>query len=305
MVRLQQHKHILGSEAYITLIGNAGQFLEMALEMLWQELTIFEHTFSRFLSDSELTYVNERAGLPTEVSTEFIALACTAQDYVKRTDGLYNPFVLPALQRAGYKGSWPHMDTQGEAPDFSERNFSKSLRLKIDGSNVTIPDHSALDFGGIGKGYALDQLGAILRRQGIENYWVSLGGDILASGTDIDGKSWQIPIGQALDEAITCAQLPVGPEPQAVATSGIVKRAGTGWNHLIDPRTGHSTKTDILAASVVADSGVSADVYAKRLVLMGSREAPKFAKKLGILDYVLQIQSKQGTVVVSKQGDFQ
>ena len=305
MVRLQQHKHALGSEAYITLIGSDEQLLVSTFDLLWQELSLFEHTFSRFLPDSELTYVNERAGLPTDVSPEFLALIMSARDFLQRTGGLYDPFVLPALQKAGYLGSWPSVVKQGEAPDFSGRVFVQDSLLQFSATTITIPEHTALDFGGIGKGYALDQLAQVLHRQNIENYWLSFGGDILVSGMDVDGLPWAVVVGEALDQDATCTTFHAGPEPCAVATSGIVKRAGKGWNHLIDPRTGRSTKSDILSATVASDSGVTADVYAKCLLLAGSKEAPKLAKKLNILHYVLQIQTKQGTVKITKQGDFQ
>ena len=305
MIRLQQHKHALGSEAYITLVGTDEQFLAATFDTLWQELSLFEQTFSRFLSDSELTYVNERAGLPTDVSPEFVALAQAARQYMERTGGLYNPFVLPALQRAGYKGSWPNMATQGGAPDFSDGEFSNAASLEINAGSVTIPNQTALDFGGIGKGYALDQLAQIIQRQSITNFWLSFGGDVLAAGTDSDGSPWTIHISQAVNQDKTCATIQAGSKPYAVATSGILKRAGEGWNHLIDPRTGQPTKTDILSATVATDSGTAADVYAKCLVLAGSKGAPKLAQKLKISNYVLQIRAKQGTVEVIKQGDFQ
>jgi len=304
MIRLQQHKHALGSEAYVTLIGPDEQLLVSIFDAIWQELSLFEHTFSRFLPDSELTYLNGRAGLPTEVSPEFLALAKLARDFSERTSGLYNPFVLPALQKAGYGGSWPSVAEQGEAPDFSARVFEEKSKLQISANTITIPDRTALDFGGIGKGYALDLLAQILRKQNIKNYWLSLGGDVLAAGIDLDGSPWNIAVGRVLDQDDLAATFRVGPEQYAVATSGTVKRSGKDWNHLIDPRTGRSTESDILSATVASDSGVIADVYAKCLILVGAKEAPSLAKKLDISHYVLQVQTKQGTVEVTKRGDF-
>jgi thiamine biosynthesis lipoprotein len=305
MIRLQQHKHVLGSEAYLTVIGTDEAALAGLFDTLWQELRLFEHTFSRFLQDSELTYVNGRAGLPTEVSPEFLALALAARDFSERTGGLYNPFVLPALQRAGYKGSWPVVAELGDTPDFSDREFASGTALQNGATTVTTPSHTALDFGGIGKGYALDQIAKILLREGIENYWLSLGGDILAAGTDVDGAAWAISIGEAIDQDASCATLSVGSEPRAIATSGTIKRAGEGWNHLIDPRTGQSTKSDILSATVATDSGAAADVYAKCLILAGSQQAPKLAEKLGVAHYLLQTRNKQSKLGIIKQGDFE
>src|SRR5882757_10538330 len=106
MKRLQQTKVALGSDALLTLIVGDNEGAAAIFTELWQEIHLFEATFSRFQSDSELTYVNQGAGERTEASLEFLALARATKRMAEQTGGLYNPFVLPKLQAAGYKGSW-------------------------------------------------------------------------------------------------------------------------------------------------------------------------------------------------------
>jgi thiamine biosynthesis lipoprotein len=303
MIRLQQQRKALGSDVVLTLVGENEARLTAAFEDLWQALGLFEQTFSRFLPDSELSYVNEQAGLPTPVSQEFVALARSARRMTQATEGLYNPFVLPALQRAGYKGSWPSPETQGETPDHSSRQIVPGTQLKIQAQTVHIPHGSALDFGGIGKGYALDELAAVLRKLQIGSYWLSLGGDIRAAGQASDGLPWRVGVASAVDET-SVSECVLDETLPAIATSTTLKRAGKGWNHLIDPRTGQSTQSDIVMSTVAAATGVEADVYAKCLLLIGSKAAPVLAEKLGITQYLLQIRGESDRVDIVKRGEF-
>ena len=117
MVLLQQSKHALGSEASLTLVGVTEAVLQELFIDMWHEIGLFEHTFSRFLGDSELSNVNARSGLPTNVSPEFLQLCETARQLCIQTNGLYNPFILPQLQKAGYKSSWPAPDVDDGTPD--------------------------------------------------------------------------------------------------------------------------------------------------------------------------------------------
>jgi FAD:protein FMN transferase len=302
LIRLQQSKHALGSEALLTLVGPSEQALEELFTSLWQEIQLFEQTFSRFISDSELSQVNGRAGLPTTVSPEFIRLAAAAQDLSKRTNGLYDPFVLPALQSAGYKGSWPAPDKFEAELDYSTRAVARATDMLLTAETVQLPPNSALDFGGIGKGYLLDSLAEILEHASCGNFWLSLGGDIIARGQDADGTAWEIGIAaaEAASEVVTAS--PEAGKAMAVATSGTTKRRGPGWHHIIDPRTGKPARTDVLTATACSSSATEADVFAKCLVLLGSAEVPGFAQKHHIAKWLLQIQDVSGKIKVVKQG---
>jgi thiamine biosynthesis lipoprotein len=66
----------------------------------------------------------------------------------------------------------------------------------------------------------------------------------------------------------------------AVATSGITKRRGADWHHLINPQTGQPAATDLLTATVSAPSATAADIYAKCMVLLGSKEAHLLAPRV-------------------------
>lgn len=255
---------------------------------LWAETISFEHRFSRFNLDSEITKVNKAAGGKIKVSTEFIDLAQESANYQIITNGLYSPFVLPALQKAGYKGSWPNPDKFESSLNFANRkNIERVIELDAKNSMLAIPKDTAIDFGGIGKGYLLITLSKFLDSKQVKSYWLSLGGDIICKGYDIEDQPWQINVNNALGDGkeVTIISNSSG-EHMAIATSGITKRKGRDWHHIINPRTQKSAKTDILTATVVCNNSVDADIFAKCIVILGSQEAKNFIKKFKLQTYI-------------------
>lgn len=301
MVRAQQTKHALGSEVVLTLRGDKASLPEW-FELLWREINLFEHTFSRFLPDSELTAVNQQAGLPVPVSPEFERLLRVALKLSEDTEGLFNPLILPALQQAGYEGSWPTPDSLGVAPDYSRNRVVPASEIVITGGTVQLPTNTALDFGGIGKGYLLDRLADVVAVEGCRDFWLSLGGDLVMQGYDEADEPWRIGIARADGAGVVTEVVNTSGERLSVATSGITKRRGPGWHHLIDPRTARPAETDVLTATACSVSATNADVFAKCLVLLGSADAAGFVRRHKLTQTVLQSQRNDDTIHVQIRG---
>jgi thiamine biosynthesis lipoprotein len=297
MQRFQQHKYALGSEAYITIIVEDEQAAVHIFEELWQKIVAFEQRFSRFLPTSELTEFNAHAGKTRMVSDEFRDVLLAARHFAKITNGLYDPFILPALQSAGYKGSWPTPENGQAATSFESRKVVSWQELVIETSSATIPAHAALDFGGIGKGYLLDELGRRLLKKGVQNFWLSLGGDILCAGFDMS-EPWHIGIQHALlpNEIVSHVTNKTG-VLFSIATSGVTKRKGESWHHIIDPRTGRSAETHILTATICAASATEADVLAKCVVIDEAVMMPRVTN-------ALTQSSIEDNVVIKQKGSI-
>lgn len=308
MKRYQEAKRALGSDVLLTAVLADDVDPRAIFEVLWQKIDRFEQRFSRFLATSELTSFNHSAGKRQQVSTEFLDLLAASKSLAEKTSGLYNPFILPALQQAGYKGSWPHPEIVEAAVNYERRNFATWTEIKLGENWAQIPQGTALDFGGIGKGYLLDELAACLHAQRVKHFWLSLGGDILCSGYDLDGAAWQIAVQSAVEVSRNITTVIGDGDLFAVATSGVTKRKGETidgtWHHLIDPRTGKPASTDILTTTVVTDKAVEADVFAKCLVIVGNGEAVKLANLLGVRNVFVQYKDSGGTMESKKIGDI-
>ncbi len=305
MARFQQYKKALGSDVYLTIITSSEDSANTSFKELWKCIVSFENTFSRFLVDSETTKINASAGYRTAISEEMHDLLELCKKLYEETEGLFNPLILPALNREGYIGSWPKVEKFNVKLDYSGYIESTNFNdVEIEQDYVTIPKDSAIDFGGIGKGYLLDKLANLAASLGIGNYWFSLGGDLIFRGKDEDLEPWKIGIQDAINPEDMIDEISIdSPSNIALATSGTTKRRGEDWHHIIDPRTSKSALTDILSASVITNNAARADVFAKCFVIIGSRDAKNLFNKLS-LDKVY-IQKLQGDVLLyNKQGNI-
>lgn len=162
------------------------------------------------------------------------------------------------------------------------------------------PPGLRFDFGGVGKGWIAD------RALGLLNAWpgalVDADGDLALRCTP--GKCWEIGIDDprtGLNLAVLRLTAPLGGMPTrwGVATSGVsIHRwnvGGAATHHLIDPRTGRPAETDVVQATVVADSALRAEALAKAAVIAGSVEG--FA--------LLERARVRGAVLLTTRGDVQ
>ncbi|MEI7750020.1 MAG: FAD:protein FMN transferase [Candidatus Moraniibacteriota bacterium] len=252
--------------------------------------------FSRFQNDSELSRLNVSSEIA--VSPEMAALLSEALVLYRETDGVFDPSILPNLEKEGYAGSFGSesfgVPASGNASDsFAFDSLSVDLLTGI----IRKPAGLRIDLGGIAKGYAVDRVVRMLRERGNEDFLVDAGGDIYTSGCDTERGYGYWAIDVAVPSEVA------GPPPLlmlrnvAVATSGTDRRRwttvdGSLKHHLIDPRTGKSAVTDILSATVVGDTVLQAEVFAKTLCILGRDQAFPFAEKRHIPTFLVTTDGK-------------
>ena len=133
---------------------------------------------------------------------------------------------------------------------------------------VRRPASLQLDFGGFLKGRTVDRAAA--RAPAIA--LVDAGGDMVVRGAGPDGSGWLVDIEDPADARCTLATLRVS--DRAIATSAANRRrwrAGSRTlHHLIDPRTGAPSTSDLAQVTVLAATAERADVYAKAAFLLGA-----------------------------------
>lgn len=297
----------LGGDIVINLVGDR-RYIEHLLNDVVRYIYNFERQFSRFLPASELTEFNRQAGMKARISPALRDLLLAAKEYGEETGGLYNPFILPALQRSGYLNSASAGYEDDPVPDFRKRRVASVEQLKITDNWALIPYGTALDLGGCGKGYLADKLAQLLDHQAVEGYLVSLGGDIISYGHDNNGQNWQLFIQDAgnleehLPEIVECPN-----NFLATATSGTFRRQGhkskVGWHHILDSETLKPATTDIRLATICADKAIKADVLASCSVILGTERTPGFLKRNGVRNWCLQTDaghSFEGNLIKSE-----
>jgi thiamine biosynthesis lipoprotein len=234
-----------------------------------------EQRFSRFLPASEICELNNWAGEWLQISEDLMDMLQISMKYFQETQGLFDPSILPELERAGYDRSFDEIREGGELPvipvstrearpAFSELQFDRENR------RVRLPRGMQIDLGGIAKGWIVEKA-ALLLHSYAEVCAVSAGGDLLFIGQPLDGTLWDVYLEDPRNTTEMLAQfrIPAG----AVATSSIMKRSWLSGDkvrhHLIDPRTGEPAQTEWLSVTVICPDVVAAEVYAKAILIAG------------------------------------
>ncbi len=301
--RYQESAYKLGSEVFLTVIADENP--SGVFKILWDSIDDFEDRFSRFNPYSELSLLNQKPGEKFESSRELVDIIRLSNTFIESTEGVFNPLILPSLQNAGYVSSWPNPSAKSLSQlDYRTRDGKLVDNILVNKNYVTIPPNSALDLGGIGKGYLLDKLSKLLPELGVKNFLISLGGDIRCSGSDLDKEGWMVGIARISDSETDVDQISLAGVKRytSVASSGVTKRKGPGWHHIIDPKTGLSSRSDVTIASVISADGVTSDILAKVLLIVGSLKAKDIAKNFDI-GYLLQVGAKNKIKILKHNWD--
>ncbi len=248
---------LLGSELRITFECNNEFDGDRLLLTCWKKISQFEKRYSRFLLGNVLEDINTRVGEWQTVDDETFEHLNRVRVLEEKYPFGFSLAVKGALERMGYDAHYSFVGKGIEAGDGETRDF-----LLRDHGEVFI--FQPLEFGGFGKGYALDMVVQILDDE-CHNMCLDFGGDLYARGVNQEGKKWVMVIESPFkdDEVIGTIVL----DGMFLATSGTRKRrwgANNEYHHLIDPIKGTSANY-WAGVSVLSSSGMEADFLATAL----------------------------------------
>jgi thiamine biosynthesis lipoprotein len=144
-----------------------------------------------------------------------------------------------------------------------------------------------LDFSAIAKGFGVDQVASLMRRKGISNFMIEIGGEIVVSGHNPKGEKWSIGVNKPVEDSTSTNQeveTILHLTDCAMATSGnyrnfYISPDGRKLSHTIDPHSGQPVQHSILSSTVVAPTCSMADAFATSFMVMGLDEAKKVLSK--------------------------
>ncbi len=226
----------------------------------------YEDRFSRFLQTSELSMVNARSGSWTLVSEGFSSMLSAALDGARRTDGLFDPTVLPSLVAAGYDRDFD--DVLAGARDVlrTVEPCGRWADIELEDNMVRLPRDVALDFGGIAKGWTVD-VAVELASELLPWVLVEAGGDLRVGG-DVPERGVDVAVEDPHDPSAELLRLRL--IEGSLATSSVTRRSwGLNLHHLIDPRTAQPARTGVLQATAWAHTCREAELRSTWALLAG------------------------------------
>lgn len=261
--------HAMGSPCAVRIdTRDAGLASELGA-MAEEEALRIERKYSRYRSDSALSLINAAAGLTVDLDHETAALIDYADSFHALSDGLFD-ITSGVLRRAWtFDGSdrLPTMDAV------------EALRARVGWERVewrrpafSLPEGMEIDFGGLGKEYAVDAAVLRLKAHTDAPLLVNFGGDLRVTGARADGSRWRVAIESVETPGSAEGVLEIA--EGALTTSGDARRFllkdGVRYSHILDPRTGWPVVDPPRSITVAAPTCMEAGLLSTLAMLQGA-----------------------------------
>ena len=247
------------------------------------ELEKVNKTFSTFDSTSIISLINQNK--PVKINDMFAEIFDLSEEISTETEGAFDITVAPLVN------VWGFGFKSGQKPT---KEKIDSLRLLVGYNKVKLYENGVkkknpkimLDCSAVAKGYGSDIVARYLREQGVKNFMVEIGGEIVTSGLSENRLPWKIGVTKPSDNKTDMNQeveTILNVTDKAMATSGNYRnfyyKGGKKYAHTIDPKTGYPVQHSLLSATVLAKNCATADAYATSFMVMGVEKAEALLEK--------------------------
>ncbi len=272
--------HAMATPCEVRLESEDAALAQEVAHAVESEARRIEQKFSRYKSDSVVGRINASGGKELQVDAETAHLLDFARNCFEISDGLFD-ITSGVLRRI-----W-RFDGSDNIPSDAEIKQIRTLigweKVSWRAPAIRLPAGMEIDFGGLGKEYAVDRALAAACEITDLPVLVNFGGDLCVSGPRKSGARWKVAI-ESVDrggEAAGLLELSDG----ALATSGDARRFllkdGVRYGHILNPRTGRPVEHAPRSVTVAAQTCVEAGLTATLAVLQGKR-AESFLKREGV-----------------------
>jgi len=259
-------------------------------------------SMSTYRPDSEISRFNGLSASETlAVSADFLKVLQVAQKIHTLSEGAWDGTIKPLVNLWGFGNARPVQtapDQQAIAKRLENIGFDHIRILDTGRIGKQIPGLT-LDLASIAKGFGVDAVAAVIRKEGYHDFLVEIGGEVVASGVRKDGLPWVVGInrpvpGNPANAVYRALSLSNG----AMATSGdyriFSELNGIRYSHVIDPRTGYPVRNRVASVSVVAPDCTLADGLATALMVLGVEDGLALVNRLKHVECLIVVQTPNG-----------
>jgi thiamine biosynthesis lipoprotein len=291
---------------------------ELALES-FKELEKVEEQLSFFRPTSEISRINLLAAQqPVEVEPALFALLILAKQLAQETGGAWDLTAAPLWQVWGFAKRKGKIPTEAEIA--AARNCIGSQYVELDAERKTIfftQPGVKLNFGSLGKGYALDRCTSRLIEGGMTNFvlhggqssMVARGGEKAEENAPVPFFSVGLPHPLYPNRRLGEIRL----SNKALGTSSSrfqsFRHEGKLFGHILDPRTGRPAE-GVLSTTVLAPTAMLADVLSTAFFVLGAEKSLEYCKNHPEISAIILLPSsvKGGCEIITaglKAEEFQ
>jgi len=309
---LKQTRMIMGTFAEVSIYSNDEKTAGMAIEESLDEMERMDRIMSNYKKDSELSRLNKKAAKsPVPCNGELLDVIEQSQYYSELSGGAFDITVSPIVALWGFFREKGHVPPDKEIekvlPAVSYKNIvvNKSNDTKKPAAISFKNTQTQIDLGAIGKGYAVDKALEIIRKYGISNGCINLGGNIYVLGTPPGKNAWKIGVQHPRNSGEILGYLEL--KNEATATSGDYERFfefnGKRYSHIINPQTGRPVSGTI-ATTIVAPTSTEVDALSTSVFVLGHEKGMELIKKIPNAEAMIAYEEKDGKIAIDMTQGF-
>lgn len=300
----------LGTTYSIRYFSDKDFDFEKAVDSIYESIN---SSMSTYRTSSAISKIN-RGDSTVNVDENFRSVFEASGKVFKQSNGFFDPTVGSLVNAYGF----------GPGKQLKEIDSLEldSLRQLVGFNKISIRENNQiskedpriyLDFNAIAKGYTIDVIGEYLESQGVENYLIELGGELLTKGENLERNSdWIVGIDDPMQEPGTRElKAMVRLSNNAMATSGNYRKfrvdsvTGQKFVHTINPKTGKAERSNLLSSSVITDNCMMADAYATTFMALGLERSKEMLTRIQDVEVYLVYSAEDGEVKTYISPGFQ
>ena len=267
--------YVYGTTYSIVYFSDDELQLKVQIDSLFDAIDMSMSTYN---PNSLITRINNNEDI--ELDNHFKFVFNVSKKIFNKTNGLFDPSIGPLVNSLNFGPKTNHLPTD------KLKTLVGLDKFNIIDNKLIRPFNSFIDFNAIAKGYSVDVISRFLSINNITNYLVEVGGEIRSSGMNLDGnKNWRVGLDTPRFDGLQRDLYKIfNLKDKSMATSGVYRKfkidsSGNKYAHIIDPKTGYSSTSNILSVTVISEDCIEADAYATALQLMSVDEITLLAKE--------------------------
>jgi len=289
-VTVQRTLDIMGAKYEFTLVVPNEEIGYINIEEAASEIKRIERMISSWIPESETSLINSNAGItPVKVSDELFKLIERCIKISEITDGAFDISYGPLTDLWRFDGSMQYLPTPEEIRRSVERVDYKQIQLSsLEHTIFLEKEGMKLNFGGVGKGYAVDKAKELLISKGVLAGMINASGDITTWGTKSSGEKWLIGIENPGWRKNIFTWIPIVESSVSITANykKYVMVNGKRYSHIINPKTGYPV-TGIDKVAVLSKTSELCDALATAVVILGKENGLALIEQLGGTEVII------------------
>ena len=254
---------------------------EALAETIDQRLVDLNGIFSTYIPNSEISVLNRSSGT-LKISQEMHHVLTLAWQIHALSDGAYDITVGPLVNLWGFGPDGPADGIPDQAAIAEALARVGLQKLQLGPDSLTKPSNISIDLSSLAKGYAVEQIAALVEELGASRYMVEIGGEVKTKGVNQRGRPWMIGV-ETPDMNVRQVLRVIPLRDAAMATSGDYRNffevAGQTYSHTLNPQTGWPVTHNLASVTVIDDDAGFADAIATAFSVLGPTDTMRIANQ--------------------------